>query len=95
LLKAKSPSAKRSQNNLLYKLTFKIVETLQDCNSKYNYQPVIMNPKRDLTYPSEGLLNNGFDNVDSDYILRVSDFIMTPEGKEYEIHDLMGKGTFG
>ena len=54
-----------------------------------------MNPKRDLTYPSEGVLNNGFDNVDSDYILRVSDFIMTPEGKEYEIHDLMWKGTFG
>jgi dual specificity protein kinase YAK1 len=54
-----------------------------------------MYPKRDLTYPSEGVLNNGFDNIDSDYILRVSDLIVTPEGKEYEILDLLGKGTFG
>ena len=41
-----------------------------------------MNPKRDLTLPSEGVLNNGYDNVDSDYILRVGDFIITPEGRE-------------
>lgn len=54
-----------------------------------------MYPKRDLTYPSEGVLNNGYDNIDSDYILRVSDLIVTPEGKEYEILDLLGKGTFG
>lgn len=41
-----------------------------------------MNPKRDLTQPSEGVLNNGYDNVDNDYILRVSDMIITPEGRE-------------
>ena len=41
-----------------------------------------MNPKRDLTQPSEGVLNNGYDNSESDYILRVSDFIISPEGKE-------------
>lgn len=86
---------KRAPSNLLGKLTVKIVETFKICNPKYNYQPVIMYPKRDLTYPSEGLLNNGYDNIDSDYILRVSDLILTPEGKEYEILDLLGKGTFG
>jgi len=41
-----------------------------------------MNPKRDLTHPAEGVLNNGFDNVESDYILRVADIIVSPEGKE-------------
>jgi hypothetical protein len=41
-----------------------------------------MNPKRDLTQPSEGVLNNGYDNCDSDYILRVSDVLLSPEAKE-------------
>lgn len=41
-----------------------------------------MNPKRDLTYPAEPMNNNGYDNIDFDYILRVSDIILTPEGKE-------------
>lgn len=86
---------KRSHLNLLGKLTVRIVDTFKHCNPRYNYQPVIMYPKRDLTYPSEGVLNNGYDNIDSDYILRVSDLIVTPEGKEYEILDLLGKGTFG
>jgi dual specificity protein kinase YAK1 len=63
-------------------MTVGLVETLHICNSKYNYQPVFMNPKRELTQPSEGVFNNGFDNADSDYILRVSDLISSPEGKE-------------
>lgn len=41
-----------------------------------------MNPKRDLTFPAEGVLNNGFDNIESDYILRVGDLITTPEGRK-------------
>ena len=41
-----------------------------------------MNPKRDLTVPSEPYGNDGYDNIDCDYILRVSDSILTPEGKE-------------
>ena len=41
-----------------------------------------MNPKRELTFPSEGVLNNGYDNADNDYILRVGDYITTPEGRE-------------
>jgi len=57
------------------------VETIQICNPKFNYQP-LLNPKRDLTIPSEGVYNNGFDNIECDYILRVGDAIFTPEGKE-------------
>jgi hypothetical protein len=41
-----------------------------------------MNPRRELTVPSEGALNQGFDNIDGDYILRVTDVIITPESKE-------------
>ena len=44
--------------------------------------PADMNPRRELTYPSEPVHNNGYDNLDFDYILRVSDTINTPEGKE-------------
>lgn len=64
-------------------MTVGLVETLQLCNAKFNYSaPVFMNPKQELTQPSEGVFNHGFDNADSDYILRVSDSIMSPEGKE-------------
>jgi hypothetical protein len=52
-----------------------------------------MNPKRDLTQPSEGVLNFGYDNIDSDYILRVSDTIITPENKEYLNMILIDLGT--
>lgn len=41
-----------------------------------------MNPKRDLTQPSEGVYNNGYDNIECDYILKIPDFIVNPEGKE-------------
>jgi dual specificity protein kinase YAK1 len=74
--------ARRSDQNMLKRMTLKIVETLRICNERFNYQPIIMNPKRDLTQPSEGVLNNGYDNADNDYILRVSDLIITPEGRE-------------
>lgn len=63
------------------RVTLRLVDTLQMCNPRFYYQP-FMNPKRDLTYPSEGVLNNGYDNIDCDYILRVSDMIVNPEGKE-------------
>jgi dual specificity protein kinase YAK1 len=75
-------STKRKDTNLLYRMTLNIVETLRICNSRFNYQPVTMNPKRDLTQPSEGVFNNGYDNQENDYILRVSDLIITPEGRE-------------
>jgi len=54
-----------------------------------------MNPKRALTHPSDPMHNFGYDNSENDYILRLGDSIFTPEGKEFEILELMGKGTFG
>ena len=76
------------------------------CNPGFLYMPQHMNPKRELTLPAEGVYNNGWDNIDNDYILKVADLIVTPEGKEYtyyivfiqfryEILDSLGKGTFG
>ena len=44
--------------------------------------PLYMNPRRELTLPSEGVLNNGYDNIEGDYILRVTDMVITPENKE-------------
>ena len=41
-----------------------------------------MNPRRDLTVPSEGVYNDCYDNIDNDYILRVGDLIITPENRE-------------
>lgn len=52
------------------------------CNSDFCYIPSDMNPRRELTYPSEPVHNNGYDNIDFDYILIVNDSINTPEGKE-------------
>ena len=59
-----------------------ILETFKDCNPRFEYTPQNMNPKRELTVPSEPASNFGYDNVECDYILRVSDLIITPEGKE-------------
>ena len=72
---------KRPDRNFLFRVTRGLLDTLQICNSRFNYLP-FMNPRRELTQPSEGVFNNGYDNVDNDYILRVSDMIATPEGKE-------------
>ena len=73
---------KRSDTNYLKRFTLFILDTYKSCNSRFEYAPTHMNPRRELTIPSEGVLNNGYDNVDSDYILRVSDMIMTPEDRE-------------
>ena len=59
-----------------------MVDTYQSCNPRFVYKPFDMNPRRELTHPSDGVFNNGYDNIESDYILRVSDTIITPEGKE-------------
>lgn len=53
------------------------------------------NPRRVLTKPSEGKLNNGYDNEDSDYVLYVNDVLGVQEGKKYLVLDIYGLGTFG
>jgi len=54
-----------------------------------------LKPGRPLTHPSDPVYNNGYDNEHNDYILRVNDIIVSPEGKEYTVHQFLGKGTFG
>ena len=73
---------RRSDANYLKRFTLFILDTYKCCNSGFEYAPCHMNPRRELTFPSEGVLNNGYDNSENDYILRVSDLIMTPEDRE-------------
>lgn len=50
------------------RLTKDIVETYQICNRVFKYNEAL-NPKRFLTNPSVGALNDGNDNANSDLIL--------------------------
>uniref|UniRef100_A0A6N2LYE9 Protein kinase domain-containing protein n=1 Tax=Salix viminalis TaxID=40686 RepID=A0A6N2LYE9_SALVM len=52
---------------LVARLTKDIVETYQICNPQFKYSEEL-NPKRYLTSPSAGVLNDGHDNVNSDLI---------------------------
>lgn len=56
---------------LVARLTKDIVETYQVCNPQFKYSEEL-NPKRYLTTPSIGVLNDGYDNVNSDLILTVN-----------------------
>lgn len=53
------------------RITKDIVETYQICNPQFKYSEEL-NPKRYLTSPSIGVLNDGYDNVNSDLILTVN-----------------------
>lgn len=56
---------------LVSRLTKDIVETFQLCNINFKYSDVL-NPKRFLTNPSVGVLNDGHDNANSDLILHAN-----------------------
>ena len=60
-----------SNLQLVARLTKEIVETYQICNPQFKYSEDL-NPKRFLTSPSVGVLNDGYDNVNSDLILTVN-----------------------
>ena len=63
-------------------LTAQVVDTYQKCNPEFEYK-LNMNPKLALTHPSDpSEFNFGYDNVHNDYILRVSESINTPEGRQ-------------
>ncbi|KAG5178637.1 kinase-like domain-containing protein [Tribonema minus] len=51
-------------------------------------------PRRVLTTPSKGVLNNGKDNADANLICYVNDELEAP-GTRYVVLDLLGQGTFG
>lgn len=75
-------------------LTKQLSTTYNICNPDFNYQSS-KNPRRILTKPSEGVHNNGYDNVDSDYILYVNDILGVEEKRRYLVLDVLGHGTFG
>lgn len=56
---------------LVARLTKDIVETYRKCNPEFKYSEEL-NLKRFLTSPSIGVLNDGYDNVNSDLILAVN-----------------------
>lgn len=60
------------------RLTKDIVETYQICNPEFKYSEEL-NPKRYLTSPSVGVLNDGCDNVNSDLILTVNFALVNSE----------------
>ncbi|GMM57611.1 serine/threonine protein kinase [Maudiozyma humilis] len=75
-------------------LTKNLITTYQLCSPDFVYQ-TSKNPKRVLTKPSEGKYNNGFDNVNSDYILYVNDVLGVEQSRKYLVLDILGQGTFG
>ncbi|CAD5195550.1 dual specificity protein kinase YAK1 homolog isoform X1 [Musa acuminata AAA Group] len=80
---------------LVTRLTKGLVETYQICNPTFKYSEAV-NPKRFLTNPSIGVLNDGYDNANSDLILHVNFELVNLERKRrYTVKDMLGQGTFG
>ncbi|KAG8381693.1 hypothetical protein BUALT_Bualt06G0148000 [Buddleja alternifolia] len=80
---------------LVARLTKDIVEIYQICNPLFRYSEE-SNPKRFLTSPSTGLLNDGCDNANSDLILTVNYSLVNSDTKRrYIVKDVLGHGTFG
>ncbi|KAH8549942.1 kinase-like protein, partial [Umbelopsis sp. PMI_123] len=86
----------------LQALTVDISETYRLRNPVFKYNP-LRNPRRVLTKPSKSSKNDGFDNEDCDYILRVNDTLGSEKGQDlyskpshrYRVLDILGQGTFG
>lgn len=69
---------------LVARLTKDIVETYQLCNPQFKYSEEL-NPKRYLTTPSIGVLNDGHDNVNSDLILTANYVLINSEQRRFVI----------
>uniref|UniRef100_A0A1J3JMH3 Serine/threonine-protein kinase ppk15 n=1 Tax=Noccaea caerulescens TaxID=107243 RepID=A0A1J3JMH3_NOCCA len=93
--KAQTLRAVVKKKPVVVRLTRDLVETYRICNTQFKYRGEL-NPKRYLTTPSVGVLNDGFDNVNSDLILAVNDdFCSSDSRQRYIVKDLLGHGTFG
>lgn len=80
---------------LVARLTKDIVETYQTCNPEFKFSEEL-NPKRFLTSPSTGVLNDGYDNANSDLILSVNFVLLNlATQRRYIVKDILGHGTFG
>ncbi|EDO18509.1 hypothetical protein Kpol_2001p10 [Vanderwaltozyma polyspora DSM 70294] len=78
----------------LIALTKGLITTYSLCSPSFSYK-TCKNPKRVLTKPSDGKFNNGYDNINSDYILCVNDVLGTEQNRKYLVLDILGQGTFG
>lgn len=65
----------------MVRLTRDLVETYKICDPQFKYIGEL-NPKRYLTTPSVGVLNDGFDNVNSDLILAVNDDFCSSDSRQ-------------
>uniref|UniRef100_A0A1D1Z8E6 Putative serine/threonine-protein kinase yakA n=1 Tax=Anthurium amnicola TaxID=1678845 RepID=A0A1D1Z8E6_9ARAE len=92
---AATGSCQRSSISLrmVARLTKDIVETYQICNPNFKYFEAL-NPKRYLTSPHVGVLNDGHDNANSDLILSVN-LVLVGLCQRYIVKDILGHGTFG
>ncbi|CAE8707568.1 unnamed protein product, partial [Polarella glacialis] len=84
----------RRHGDLLRAVTVDLVDTYQTCSNDFGYS-LNHAPRRVLTKLSKGVHNQNYDNAEHDYICRVGDKIVNPDGLTYEILERLGHGTFG
>jgi serine/threonine protein kinase len=84
----------RRHGDLLRAVTVTLLETYSNCSSEFSYSQSYA-PRRVLTKLSKGVHNGNYDNAEHDYICRVGDKIVNPDGHSYEILERLGHGTFG
>ncbi|KAL0092794.1 kinase-like domain-containing protein [Phycomyces blakesleeanus] len=81
------------ESSLVRRVTIGLVDIHTSLNgSQYSPQE---NLKRVLTRPSKPGMNDGFDNENCDYILRVNDVLGEARDHQYRVIDMLGQGTFG
>eukprot|EP00913_Durusdinium_trenchii_P000920 g851.t1 len=80
--------------NRMRSVTVNLVATYQVCCNDFGYSETHA-PRRVLTKLSKGVYNSNYDNAEHDYICRVGDKIVNPDGHTYEILERLGHGTFG
>lgn len=66
----------------LYALTVKLATIYSKIDPEFKYDAAHVNPKRVLTKPSKPAKNDGYDNDNHDYILRVNDIL--GDDKDYQ-----------
>ncbi|KAI9019501.1 kinase-like domain-containing protein [Phycomyces nitens] len=81
------------ESSLVRRVTVGLVDIYTSLNGS-QYSPQV-NPKRVLTRPSKPGMNDGFDNENCDYILRVNDVLGKEHDHQYRVIDMLGQGTFG
>ncbi|KAG1374405.1 hypothetical protein G6F60_009529 [Rhizopus arrhizus] len=87
--------AKREKNrSLLQSFTVYVKETYNNLNPKFTFDQDKA-PKRILTRPSFPYRNEGNDNENFDYILKVNEILGHDPNYQYRVIDLLGQGTFG